>query len=300
MSYTLQELVVEVWESLGELDQLPIYNATTGAFDVAADGSVKIINALNSAQYAVAAWRDDAKARNFRFRTFYSEGYPSIDVLSGTTPSLAGDSSSVPLAAAEQGQADNYYQGWVVDVEGDTRLVVASDATTLTVASPFAEAVAAGTEYSLTRRWIDVSLTGGVVDVLQVRDMSSDTLLDYGNAGDFFIESLGDVGDPASWYRSGSRVYFNVAPSSSRYFAFQYYRLPNTLVDATDESELPPQFHWAMVLWVLGYWGFAREFEPAMAYSFQRKYETFMKETMNEFELTSFREEGMDVWVEVQ
>lgn len=294
---TVSEQLVDVYESLGELDQLNIYGSDGVTVDLSTSGATKILSALNSAQYAIATWRDDAKMRAIRLRTFYQEQYGQITTSTGTCPS-EGTTSTVQLAAADQGEVDNYYQGWVVETGDESRLVVASDGTTVTVGRPFSQAPASGATYLLTRRWLDVTMTGGVEDVMRVTDLTADVELDRGERADFFRSTMAEVGDPSGWFRSGTRLYLDRAPDDDRYFLIQLYRLPTSLTALDDESELPVQFHRGMVLWVLGYWGFAREFEPAMAYSFQRKFTDFMKETMTEYELTSWRDDGPEVHVE--
>jgi len=294
---TVREQLVDVYESLGELDQLNIYGSDGVTVDLSTAGSTKILSALNSSQYAIATWRDDAKMRALRLRTFYQEQYGQVTVSEGECPS-AGTTSTVALAAADQGQVDNYYQGWVVKTGDESRLVVASDGTTVTVGRVWSTAPASGDTYLLTRRWLDVTMTGGVEDVLRVTDLTADVELDRGEQADYFRSTMAEVGDPSAWFRSGTRLYLDRAPDSTRYFLMQLYRLPTTMTALTDESELPVQFHRGMVLWVLGYWGFAREFEPAMAYSFQRKFNDFMKETMSEYEVTSWRDGGPEVYVE--
>lgn len=297
MRLTVEQMMVEVWESLGEPGTLDIYDGD-GNVSVSTEGGAKVLRAINSGQLAVCAWRDDAKRRSFRFKTFYQEQYLSVTVGGGAAGS--GNTTSVlQLAAGDQGQNDNYYQGWVVEVGSEGRLVVASDSTSVTVGRPFGAAPATGATYTLTKRWMTVDLSGGVEDVIGLVDVTSDLVLDEGQAHDFFEGRREEVGDPGSWYRSGNRLYLDVAPDTDRYFMAQLYRLPTTLSALADESELPPQFHRGIVLWALGYWGFAREMEPAMAYSFQRKFTDFMKETMTEYEMVGWREAGPEIAVEV-
>jgi hypothetical protein len=175
------------------------------------------------------------------------------------------------------------YVGYTMVVNSEQRPVVSASGTTFTLGKALSSAPSASDSYSLVPRWLDIPTDADFVDVVKLYDAEKKALLTPQDRGEGFSVSLYDVGDPSFWWRIGDRVYLDRLPNESRWFLFEMSRVPTKLTTGSDTSELPIQFHEAVVLWAIE-WGLRRYQEYEGAYAEKRRFEDTMETLVQEQE----------------
>ena len=145
----------------------------------------------------------------------------------------AAGSTTVVLDSPLVGD-DDRYNGWVLSVGGETKLVVdfvgASYLTT--VHSAWATQPVSGATFTLSKRfmmfgvgtepWISEHVTlpgtatpmrteGNLMEILKVEDLNGLTELAYMSRTDSSLAQILTVGTPTQWRRQGNRIVFDVA-----------------------------------------------------------------------------------------
>lgn len=276
---TVSEMTQEVYELSGKLDYLYPYD-DNGNVDVTTAGASRILRALNNAQRTVAAWKDRVRPYpRFRFKRFFTETYEATAPLSATT----GSGSTVDALELDTSQSDDYYAGYVAKVDGQTRLVVSSSGTTVTLADSLSSAPDNGETVEFYERYLTFTPPSEMVDVLTVVDLAGETELERRHRGDI-VTSHESPGTPTSWYRVGSRIYFDRPVDSARYYRIISFALPAPMEASGDEPDLPPQYHWALVVWALAY-AFGQSQEPLDRKSYKDEFDMIMRTTQNPQEM---------------
>jgi hypothetical protein len=196
---------------------------------------------------------------------------------------------------------DDAYVGWVIEVSGETKLVMdyVGATRTLTLDSDFTTAPVAGELVTLCpRRLYLVTASHTLANVNIVLPVASDRFRTEGN----FLEVLKlmnvadqqeimlaekvstfdllSMGAPTKYFRRGNALYFNSAWDSNEWVQMEYYRAPTDMAAATDEPELSEQYHYAIALWGL-WWGFRRAGDNASAYSVKRDITDYIQRTVS-------------------
>lgn len=300
---TLQEMIQEVWEALGEPTDLNPYSA--GSVDLSTAGAVRLRTALNLGQRAVAHWKDPQNGKRLRFRQLWGDGYFQNTVLSLTPAAQVGAGTTEYLDVTVSTASTDRFNGWVLDVDSEQSHIVKTQyvnpttlrlypATSLDNASTNYEASTAymrknfsflfpaGSTHAWTGDHIvlpsgDANLhQGDALEVVKVYDMTNEVELPEATRGERFILSSDEIGDPGMWYKYGHRLYFDKAPEEKDWYRYEYYRDPQEMTALTDSPEIPETYHWGIVLWAIE-WGYRRSGESGEKYSNKRDFQDFMR-----------------------
>lgn len=272
---------------------------------------------VNEAQRQIATWKDPITQRQVRFRSLLGELYFKAKVISGTLTST-GTTTTVTLPAADVGDDDDRYNGWILEIGNQMRLVVdyTGSTYTATLHTSLASAPSSGDAYKLYKRfslllpsthaWLanpsgeHISLPatsdiyraeGNLYEVLKIEDIDNTRVLEKAERTESLPEYLTTTGDPTKWWRFGNKVYFDVSLDEENYYRMEYYRLPTEMSGATDTPEIPEPFHYALVLWGTA-WVYRRKQESSDLYSVTKELETFMRNRVGEFDAEMERESG--------
>ena len=165
MSYQLTDMIVEVFENMGESSDLNPYGATYGVIDLTTSGAQRILKWLNRA-YRKVTQTMLPDGTFVRFRSLERHAFFTQNVLNLTVAQVIGTNQiqinglfSVP----------NKYINWVVDLGAtsvsmqgtEQHLVVASDNSNppiLTLATPFTAVPSVGSSVNVYKKWFACSL----------------------------------------------------------------------------------------------------------------------------------------------
>lgn len=255
---TVQQMIIEVFENSTENTELDPY--TAGAFDIASAGAVKCLGYLNRAYEFVCSYKEqrgrplrfeELKAVT-RFQTQQVEG--TAQVSTTTTLVLEAGSSAV----------DDYYNGWVVKLDGGTgsgeyRIIMDYDGatTTATVNRAWTTAPDATTTYDIYKNFYTLSDLGispqeRLFGVLKCYDLNTRLELDYGSRADNYIFNLETNQTPSEYVFKRDQLIFNYPLDEVRWYEIEYYTLPADLAGADDSPVIPESFHMALV-WYANY-----------------------------------------------
>lgn len=297
---TLERIVVEAYEALGEPSDLSPYGATYGTIDTTSAGWARFVRIVNEAALALAMWKWP-NGRQIRYRFTEDVTFMRSNSITGTLSSVSG--GSVVMSGLLGGQ--NLYVGRYVvgGTSGATGLVLWSHDTSLLLTKVTGTFVNGETARMYQREFAFTAVTDGYdpevvygipylvergapIDVIQVLDLAADTILDETVRTDRFMETPTTVGIPSAMYRVPKGFVLDVWPAEDRDYAVRYHRGPKVLTinDKDVEPELPAQFHWGLVLYVM-WWGLRRAQESNDAYATKKDLEDFMARTRTEFDL---------------
>lgn len=269
---TVQESLERVWVTLGEPSNLdPFVYAGGVPAGLTGSGSL-MLEVLNDAQTALATWRfpDGTRLRFPSLRDwFYLEADSETGTLAAGQPagfsSLDGDFTGLT--------------GWVIEVDGETRLALVATGTSAILDSAFGSDPSGKTWTAYKRVFRPSDALGGTaypIALYGVYDFEGRKRISrFSETTEDFSKLGSGVGTPGLARIRGQNIIFDVAPESGR-FAVEYLRRPIPLVDLDDESELPEAYHEALVLYV-EQWGFARMQENDAAYARKRDLEDFLR-----------------------
>jgi len=268
---TAGAIIQKTWEELGEPSDL----------NPATIGVPKFINALNDAQDVVAQWIDN-RGRKVFFRELYDSVQFKTVVLTGVMDQEAvGASIIVPVAVVPL--APGRYVDWIVRINGESRLVLASLASggqnLLMLSSGFGSDVL-GQDFVLAKRVYrlagdDAVETGDVrvAEIERLFDMADGTQLTEVASRDFLTTPI--VGVPGQWRHVGTGVMFDVAPETERTYLMHVVKLPNRVNGQTDQIELPEAFCQAVQMRMV-WWGYRRMQDFQAAYASKKEFEEMM------------------------
>lgn len=286
---TLAEMRTDVYELLGEPSDLDPAVSTT-----------RLDFAINQGVKKVAMWKEPGLGQ-VRFRDLFASAYFKSHTEDETL--AAGSTVNTLVLDASGPDNDDAYLNWTVEVGSEQVLVVDYVGSTHTayLASDLSAAPASATAITFYQSHflilpsssplssLNITKPTGFVEILKIVDMKQNQELDMVNRTEKFTDI--STGDPTEYYRFGNDIIFNYAVSDERYFELEYYRLPATLVNDTDEPELPEAFHYAVILWAI-WWGYRRSEESSLAYSTKRDLVDFMRTTKTEYDVSYERKDA--------
>lgn len=301
---TLSLLRDQIWALGGEPTDLD------PSTDVQYDGNPMLTWVVNEGQRQVASWKHPSTRRRFKIRNLYGESFFKVSTLSGTLEDN-GSTNTIVFPSGDLGAQDDRYNGWLVEVNGETKLLVDYTGSTRsgTVDSDWNTTPAIGDTYSVYRRFvfllpsthawvsehvslpnkIDTTLPIGTFFApLKLISVANQTEIRVGKDYEDFEGKLLSTGDPTKYIMKGNRIQFDSAPTSDFWVKMDYMRLPSPLVNDTDESELPESMHWGIVLWGL-WWIYRHQQENSSAYSTKKDFTDFMLTSLNEFDVSAER-----------
>lgn len=301
---TLDLIRDEIWRHIGEPPDLDPDS------DSSYNGGPLLTFVANEGQRQVASWKNPATGRIFRLRTLISEMYFQSRYISGTLTS-GSTASEIILPSADVGNQDDRYNGWVVEVGNEVKIITDYTGATYTgtVHDDWESNPDSGDSYELYKRFsyllpsthawsVDhISLpaetdtsraTGNLIEPLRIYDLEDERDLEKSGRTESYIGQLTSSGDPTEWQRRGNRIEFNENVPEEKWFLMEYYRNPTEMSEDTDEPELPDHLHWGIVLWGIE-WGWSRHGEPASKWSAKQDFEDYMKRMVSTYEISMER-----------
>lgn len=291
----------QVWENLGEPTDLDPTE------DISHQGGPLLRWVINEGQRQVASWKDPQTRAQLRLRNLFSSLYFQMKTAEGTLTVDAPSAVEVDLDDGTPiiGGTGQRYRGWILEIGGVREVIMDySDLRVATLMRPLPVTPSAGDSFKLYKNFVylmqpgaanvDVHLQlpeqnydrqeGNLIDVLKVLDLQDRSALSKATHGQNFIRNLGQTGTPRSWYRFGNRLVMDSAPLEPRWYEMEYYRMPSELTELTQESELPEQFHYGIILWCTE-WGLRRSRETDEKYSTKRDFTDFMRTVKSQYDV---------------
>jgi hypothetical protein len=286
---TAQEAIIEVYEAIGEPSDLPIYDAG-GAFSIVAEGSIRILAALNRAQDYVSTYRvRGVKPKYFRCM----EGAATFEpvTVSGTLGAQTSPYKTILLPAAFDASATGRFDGWTYDDGVEVRRVLrhvnVGGVSSIVLdkalpATPEARVVTLRqTKFRLGSGVDEVAVGRNVLDVIRLFDLETNGELERVEDSVSISTLVAGVGTPGSYIKQRQGFTFDIAADDARSFEVHFYAYPAEVVAAADEFALPEAFHTPIVLWA-SWWGFRRYMETTQAYATKRDFQDMMATLVDE------------------
>ena len=299
---TLKQIIVEIFEALGEPSDLEIYSdRDTDTIGQTLPGWKRLVDVVNSGCLALGMWKWP-NGRQVRMRFPDAVAFMKTTARSGAATSVTSTSMSVAgLPAGSNLQAGKLVVG---QTSGATATVLWSNGVDLVltnVVGTFSEvetvklyqreykftAATAGSAYPTAGYGIPYFAANGTpLEVVQVEELSSQTVLASTARYERFLAPGTEVGTPGSIQKLPAGFLFDSWPTDGLAFAVRYMRGPKVLAytDETTEPELPSQFHPGLVLYGI-WWGYRRNQESNDAYSAKQDLNDFMARTRTEYDL---------------
>lgn len=289
---TFEELQDEVWDNLGQPSDLdPDTYSTIGEW-------------VNRGYRRICFWKFP-NGRILRFRALEGELFFQTPLVEGTAQD--GATSTITLAAGASG-TDDYYNGWVVEVDGGTgvgqrRLIVdySGGARLATVATDWTTTPDSTSTYNLFKQFMKFVTTGShdivldpndsIYDALKVVDLKDEKDLDRPFRTDTFSGNLTTPGTPGEYLVFGDRIIFDCPIDEARWYKLEYVKIPANMVNSSDEPAIPEPWHEGISMWAT--WkGLIRGQEPPMAYAMQRNLDDFMGKMVEQYSFDDEREDS--------
>lgn len=303
---TIEDLLVEVFEALGEPGDLEIYDTGTTTVNIALAGSVRILKWINRAYKRIVNWKFP-NGTQARFPLENSELYFKTVVKSGTAASAT--STTVTLDTGVEAEADRY-NGWLIHITGGTgagqkRLIVDfSAARVADVSHAWATNPDATSLYSLYKRRyfyrestatdvsenIPLSPITQVATALKLSCPEDAEDIERGGRTETFMTDVLENGDPDGWIELGDSILFDINIDSERWYRLEYSKIPGDLTALTERPRVPESFHEPLALyaqWI----GLRRSQEWGGAYSTKRDIEDLMSTLKTSLEMAFERDD---------
>ncbi len=311
---TAEELITEVYEQLGEPSDLNIYAADGTTYTHTNAGAVKILRALNLGQKAIAGWKDPVTGRHARFKCLQGSLFFRTKVYSDTVSSSSNSTFpySVVLTGTGLGTTDDQYNGWVIEINGEQRLVVdyTGSSYTFYLNDSFGTAPSAADTVKLYKRFyrllpsshafvaehisLPATTSGAFVEILKIQSVEDGTEVEPASRIEDWDAFPTGKGEPGEYYRQGDTIYFDVNQEDDQWFRMEYYRMPTPMSASTDAPELPENFHYAIALWA-NMWGQRRMQESSMVYAVRKELEDYMRSAVTEADVETYRQDPYGV-----
>jgi hypothetical protein len=311
MSYTVSDMIVEVFENLGESSDLYPYGATYGTVDLTTQGSVRLLKWLNRA-YRKVTQTQLSDGTFIRFRSlerhaFFTNTVLALTVAAVPAPNQIQITGLLPIA--------NKYSNWIIDLGAinanaqgtEQHLIIGNDTTTppiLTLANPITTTPTIGSTVNVYKKWWACSLNSGanyhagefiaidpkedflsalwIYDIQSMRDIKryeEKAPLRKNVLTQIYPGMFWDLETPAGgWSASGigGGIEFDVAPVNNLVFELHYYGLNEELKLADQKIMIPDQFSEMIIKWATKT-GMLRDREWDAAYALRKEFETDMQ-----------------------
>jgi len=296
---TILNIVKEIFEALGEPSDLDFWNSTRTAANTSSVAWKRLVDVVNEGCLALSSWKWP-NGRQIRMRhvedVVYLKMNPVEGVCSGVLP------SSLEMAGLEDGTNLQAGKLLVGEESGATGIVLWSSGTTLMLTGVEGSFVEGEKGKLYQREWKFETVTAGYdpetvtgipvltgkgapIDVIGVYDVESGIALGETERQERYVSVGRNVVAPSSIQRIPRGFVLDTWPSEGAVVAVRFTRGPGVLgyTDTEAEPELPPQFHWGLVLWGK-WWGLQRSLETNDAYAVRKDLESFMSQTRTEYD----------------
>ena len=164
MSYSVSDMIVEVFENLAESTDLYPYGATYGVVDVTTPGALKLLKWLNRAYRKVCSTQLP-DGTFVRFRSLERKKFFTSNVVTGVVASVPA-TNQLSITGLIQGHD---YTNWIVDIGapnadsqgGEQHIVISNDTSNppvLTLADTFYATPTIGETVNVYKKWWACSL----------------------------------------------------------------------------------------------------------------------------------------------
>jgi hypothetical protein len=314
MSYALTDMIVEVFENLGESSDLYPYDGAYGVVSLATPGSQRILKWLNRA-YRKVCNTQLPDGTFIRFRSLERHAFFTQNVLSLTVAAVPASNQIqvnglIPIA--------NKYLNWIIDVGAlnansqgtEQHLVIASDTSSppiLTLANAFTTTPVVGSTINVYKKWFACSLNSGasfhpnefipidpkedflsalwIYDIQSMRDIKryeEKAPLRKNVLTQIYPGMFWECETPSGGWSSygalqiGGGIEFDVAPVNGLTFELHYYGLNEALVASSQQIMIPDQFSEMIIKWATKT-GMLRDREWDAAYALRKEFEADMQ-----------------------
>jgi len=296
---TILNIVKEIFEALGEPSDLDFWNSTRTAANTSSVAWKRLVDVVNEGCLALSSWKWP-NGRQIRMRhvedVVYLKMNPVEGVCSGVLP------SSLEMAGLADGTNLQAGKLLVGEESGATGIVLWSSGTTLMLTGVEGSFVEGERGKLYQREWKFETVTAGYdpetvtgipvltgkgapIDVIGVYDVESGIALGETERQERYVSVGRNVVAPSSIQRIPRGFVLDTWPLEGMVVAVRFTRGPGVLgyTDTEAEPELPPQFHWGLVLWGK-WWGLQRSLETNDAYAVRKDLESFMSQTRTEYD----------------
>jgi hypothetical protein len=310
MSYSVSDMLIEVYENLAESTDLYPYGATYGVVDVTTPGAQRLLKWLGRAYRKVCSTQL-ADGTFMRFRSLERRKFFTSNVVTGVVASVPA-ANQVSITGLIQGHD---YTNWIVDIGapdadsqgGEQHIVISSDTSNppvLTIADTFYSTPAVNETVNVYKKWWACSLLSGpsyhagefipvdpkedfgsalwIYDVAMQKDIRR-----YDERSPLYKQVLTqlfpamfiDLETPSGGWGVGGiggGIEFDVAPVNGATFEIHYYGLSEELTSASQKILVPDQFSEMIIKWATKT-GMLRDREWDGAYALRKEFETDMQ-----------------------
>jgi hypothetical protein len=283
---TLRDIVIDVFEALGEPSDLDIYSDSVGqVIDTSKIGWTKLVAKVNEACNAIANWRWPSgriiRMRLHEARAPLKVALHDTAIITAVTPTFS---------VSGWGFSGSHKGDLIVSATG-SGLVLWQDGLNF-VAQIQEGSITTGQSVSFYTRefkWTAGSALVGIpytaaegkpIEIKRVIDAETSTELSQLSSYPAFST---DLGTPTGFYKLYNGLVFDVYPELAKLYIIEYSRGPAILSATTDIPELPEQFHPAIVLYCI--WkGLRRSQESNEAYAVRKDLEESLARIMTEYD----------------
>jgi len=305
---TLEEMALDLHETMGELSDLEFRNPATGLVDITTKGWRDITRILNEAQLKIA-FHKNSNGRLLRMRLNETIGRLMVQHISATVVSFTGNTLTLLTA----GHSTDYYRGMLVVGTGTGRGIVfvhylgAPDDTI--IMSNVTGTFIPGEAITIVRReylFGDSSVTnplvpgsiwfpyanGRPVEITGIIDEEGNEL-GLAEKPDEYTQVSTNTGVPTAYTKISGGVRFDTFPDSTDTYLVRAMRSPVPMLPTvtTSTPEIPEVFHRCMVLYA-HWWFLTRGQELQAAYGIRRTYEEMLRDAQTEFDLQDRTQRG--------
>ena len=165
MAYNVSDMVIEVYENLGESSDLNPYGATYGTVDLTTTGAQRILKWLNRAYRKICQTQLSdgtfVRFRSLERHAFFQQNVLNVQVVAVPAANQIQVSGLFPVA--------NKYFNWIADINAassslqgtEQHLIISSDTSTnpiLTFANPMSTTPSVGSYVNIYKKWFACSL----------------------------------------------------------------------------------------------------------------------------------------------
>ena len=270
---TVQEIITQTWELLGSPRGDDTILDVSDNFDITATGSVRFLKWLNNSYIKLINYMY-ASGHMLRLQNLHKTMY--IRTPEAETITVSGVTNNYTFACNDASSStDDWYVGYVIkDANGkyssvydytgstDTFFVVPSFSTTPVVADSM-------TLYPTYYRMDGTgeSFIDEVLIPLTIYNMTDKETIELASRTEIF-EALYEQqpGEPDEYMILDDKIYFDRPFDEEKVLKLEYIAQPAALTGASDEPQIPVQYHRVLVLDMLWY-GYKRAQEHRSAWS---------------------------------
>ena len=333
MSYSLSDMIIEVFENLGESTDLLPYSTVYGTVDLTTSGAQKLLKWINRSYRKVCATQlgdgTFVRFRSLERRVFFKPCVVQTTVVASPA------ANQVQLSGLIQNHG---YVNWIIDIGApdvnsqgtEQHVVIASDGSAnpiLTLADNLSATPSPGTLVNVYKKWSACSLNAittpalyhanefipvdpkedfesalWIYDVQMQKDIrryDERTPLYKQVLTQLYPAMFWDLETPSGMWGAagiGGGIEFDVAPVGSLTFELHYYGLAEALTTVVQIPLVPEPFSEMIVKWATKT-GMLRDREWDAAYALRKEFESDMQTIIMDGQLR-FEYDFPSIWLE--